>query len=160
MGRRRTGSLGRVASVPVTDPTEPFQPGGEPRGTGASRDAPSADVPAVDEQIDVPVEAVAGAADEVPLVLLVPEAPLEPEAPDPLHPLATLRRAPRYRAFVGTGVVLGVVVALLLTTVFPDDGRFSTASVLGYLAVILALVGGLLGAVVALAVEAAARPRG
>ena len=144
--------------MPVTDPTEPFQPGGEPRGTGASRDAPSADVPPVDEQVDVPAD-VPAEAGEAPTVLLVPEATLEPEAPDPLHPLATLRRAPRYRAFVGTGAALGVVLALLLTTYFPDDGRFSTASVLGYLAVILALVGGLLGAVAALVVEAAARRR-
>jgi len=69
---------------------------------------------------------------------------------------ATLRRAPRYRAFIGTGAVSGVVVALALVVLVPDGGRFSTASVVGYLGAALALVGGLLGGLVAVLAE---RPR-
>lgn len=68
----------------------------------------------------------------------------------------TLRRAPRYRAFVLTGVVVGVVLAAVLTLAFPDNGEFSARAVFGYVAVILALVFGTAGAVVAIFVE---RPR-
>jgi hypothetical protein len=68
----------------------------------------------------------------------------------------TLRRAPRYRAFIGTGAVAGAVLAVVLTALFPDDGRFSTGSVMAYLAISLALVGGLVGGAVAVVVE---RPR-
>lgn len=75
-----------------------------------------------------------------------------------MPPAATLRRAPRYRAFVLTGALVGIVLAILLTALFPDSGRFSTGSVMGYLAVALALIGGLLGAAVAVLIERPGRP--
>jgi hypothetical protein len=65
----------------------------------------------------------------------------------------SLRRAPRYRAFVGTGAVIGVVFAVLLTGLFPDGGRYSAVAVMGYLAAALALVGGLVGGAAAVLLE-------
>jgi len=132
----------------VTEPdlSEPVHPGGEPRGLGESLDAPAADVPTVDELTSA--TPAASTQPEVAVVQIVPD--------DAGPRRLALRRAPRYRAFIGTGAIIGVVLAVVLTALFPDDGRFSTASVMGYLAVSLALVGGLLGGAVAVLVE---RPR-
>lgn len=66
------------------------------------------------------------------------------------------RRAPRYGAFILTGAVLGVLVAAVLSVAFPNNGDFSARALFGYLAVILALILGLVGALVAIFVE---RPR-
>lgn len=64
-----------------------------------------------------------------------------------------VRRAPRYRVFVGTGVLVAVVAALVLALLAPPDARFSRFSVFGYLALLLGLVGALLGGVVAVLFE-------
>ena len=55
---------------------------------------------------------------------------------------------PRYAAFIATGAVVGLVAAVVLTFSRPEDGA-SYASVLGYLAFVLAAAGGLLGGTVA-----------
>jgi hypothetical protein len=68
----------------------------------------------------------------------------------------TLRRAPRYRAFVLTGVGLGVALAAVLTVVFPNNGDFSVGALFGYVAVVLALLLGVAGALLAVYLE---RPR-
>jgi hypothetical protein len=68
----------------------------------------------------------------------------------------SLRRAPRYRAFVITGVAVGVLIAAVLTVMFPDNGQFSARAIFGYVAVVLALIFGLAGALVAIFLE---RPR-
>ena len=57
-------------------------------------------------------------------------------------------REPRYAAFISLGVVLGVVAAAVLTFARPE-GSYSYGSVLGYLAVALGLVGGIVGGTVA-----------
>lgn len=93
---------------------------GEARGVGESWDTPSADVPAV-----MPGDA------------------------ETARQQVTLRRAPRYRAFIGTGAVVGAVLAVVLTGLFPGSGRFSTGAVMGYLGVSLALLGALFGGLVA-----------
>ncbi len=77
-------------------------------------------------------------------------------APDPAG--LRLRRAPKYRAFMLTGVVLGVLVALLVVALAPDSGDGNGRSVLGYLAVSLGAFGALLGGATALLVERR-RPR-
>jgi hypothetical protein len=81
-------------------------------------------------------------------------AATQPAAPEPRQ--VRLRRAPRYRAFVLTGVMAGVLVALVVSRLTADAPEFSSGSILGYLAVILGLIGGVLGAGVAILVE---RPR-
>lgn len=72
--------------------------------------------------------------------------------PDEPRRLA-VRRAPRYRVFVGTGVLLAVAAALVLALLTPPDARFSRFSVFGYLALSLGLVGALLGGLVAVLLE-------
>jgi hypothetical protein len=87
-----------------------------------------------------------------------PSEPVSPGRERRVQP-ATVRRAPRYRAFIGTGVVLGAVLGVVATMVFPDDGHFSTGAVAGYLSVTLGLLGGLLGGVAAVVAERR-QPRG
>jgi len=84
-----------------------------------------------------------------------PEAPAERPAQ-----VLRLRRAPRYRAFVLTGVLLGLLIAVVATLSFPVTGDYSLRTVLGYVAAVLALVGGLLGAAVAVLVERGHLTRG
>ena len=62
------------------------------------------------------------------------------------------RRSPRYVAFLGTGAVAGLVVALVLAlgpgAVVGDRGRL-----IAYLCALLAGLGALLGGVVAVVIE-------
>ena len=68
-----------------------------------------------------------------------------------------VRRAPRYRPFVLTGAVLGVAVGLVVSLVFGTSiERFSTPVLVGYLAAIGLLVGGVLGAGAAVLAERSA----
>lgn len=66
-----------------------------------------------------------------------------------------LRRAPRYRAFVLTGIVLGVIAAavIVFSGLFPLHEEDSVGTVFGYFAAVLSLVGGLMGAGAAILVE-------
>jgi hypothetical protein len=162
------------------DASEPFPEGGDPRGVGESLDAPSADVPAVD---DPPAEqAVGGGVPEAGYAVGTPGAGPVPLAdPDdaPAAQAATaataaqaataataatavgalppqpvvLRRAPRYRSFVLTGAAVGAILGIVLTALFPDRGEFSTAAVTGYVSVSLALVGALIGGGLAVLAE-------
>jgi hypothetical protein len=75
--------------------------------------------------------------------------------PDPTpQELATarqgrIRREPRYRVFVVTGVVLGLAAAVVLTATRPEQQQYSPLAVFGYLAVSLVILGGLLGGLLA-----------
>lgn len=69
----------------------------------------------------------------------------------------SLRRAPRYRAFVLTGILVGLLAAGLLYVLFPGGaGEFSARAVFGYVAAGLGLLGGVLGGLAAVLLE---RPR-
>jgi hypothetical protein len=68
-----------------------------------------------------------------------------------------IRRAPRYRAFVLVGAILGLVVGAVASIVLGGGpGTFSAVTLTGYVGVIGLLLGGLLGGAVAVLVE---RPR-
>ena len=82
--------------------------------------------------------------------------PLPAAAPVPEPRQVRMRRAPRYRAFVFTGVLAGLAVALVLSLVTADSAQLTNRSVLVYLVLILALVGGVIGGGLALLAE---RPR-
>ncbi len=88
-----------------------------------------------------------------------PGAATPPGQPD-LPPGAVrvhLRRAPRYRAFVLAGAILGLVAGAVTSIVLGGgDAPFSPTTVTGYVGAIGLLVGGLVGAAVAVLVE---RPR-
>ncbi len=83
----------------------------------------------------------------------------EPAAPDVPAPVQVrLRRAPRYRAFVLLGAVLGVIAGVVASLLLADPGyRFSLGTTTGYLAAIGLLLGGLLGGTVAVLVERSPR---
>jgi hypothetical protein len=87
-----------------------------------------------------------------PPVVREPTAGGEPR-PVPVR----IRRAPKYRSFVLAGAVIGVLAGVITTAVTGNaDARFSPTTVMGYLGAIGLLIGGLLGAAVAVLVE---RPR-
>jgi len=61
-----------------------------------------------------------------------------------------IRRSPRYARFAIIGTGIGVVTAFILTTVFPSTLSFTSFQVFGFLVLLIGVVGGALGAVVAL----------
>ncbi len=63
-----------------------------------------------------------------------------------------IRRAPRYRAFTLSGIVLGMIAGAVLAGTRPPSG-VSTSATMVYLVLGLALIGGLVGAGVALLLE-------
>jgi hypothetical protein len=62
---------------------------------------------------------------------------------------ARRRREPRYRVFIGTGVLVGLVAAGVVTLLVPAAQDYSRTALLGYLVVALGVSGGLLGGLVA-----------
>jgi len=96
---------------------------------------------------EVPVEPVAGPESES-------ESSPEPEVEPVADPVAVvLRRAPRYRPFVGSGMAVGAVVLLAAGLVAVRGAGFSTLMVPFDLVLVGILVGGLVGAGLALALE-------
>jgi hypothetical protein len=63
------------------------------------------------------------------------------------------RRSPKYPVFVGLGAFVGVLVAVGLTYSLPATREFGYRSVVGYMALTLGLVGGLVGGAVALVLD-------
>ena len=61
-----------------------------------------------------------------------------------------IRRSPRFLRFFILGIVLGVIVALILTFSFPNTSQFSTTQIFGFLVIICAALGGALGLIFAL----------
>jgi hypothetical protein len=87
----------------------------------------------------------------------VPENPIEPgeaagSAGTPVTGLTTVRRAPRYRAFFFTGVLLGLTAGGLAAALV---GATATGSVIVLSAVVGGLLGGWLGALLAVLLDRA-----
>lgn|SRR5690625_2310586 len=97
----------------------------------ATDDAHLADAEAADE------DDVAGASDAD----VVPES--DADVVLPVRP----RNAPRYGAFIGAGVVAGILLALILFFTLPSDGSSSSLTGLFYLTILVtpftAVLGGL-----------------
>ena len=75
-----------------------------------------------------------------------PDAP--PEEADRPVPVR-VRRAPKFARFIITGAALGVLLGFVVsavTSVTPADGQVGGKTVTGYLAMIGLLLGGVLGA--------------
>jgi hypothetical protein len=86
----------------------------------------------------------------------LPDGEEKPRLPAGAVPVR-IRRAPRYRAFVLVGAILGLVVGVVASIVLGGGpGAFSAVTLTGYVGVIGLLLGGLLGGAVAVLVE---RPR-
>jgi hypothetical protein len=74
------------------------------------------------------------------------------------EPSRQVHRSPRYGAFLLTGAVIGVVVAVISGAIGTGDGSMSAGRLIGYLAMVFGLLGALLGGAVAVVVEHFSRP--
>jgi hypothetical protein len=70
-----------------------------------------------------------------------------------------VRRSPRIGVFLTLGVLVGVVVAVLITLLTPADGQYPTSQVLGFTVLICAPAGAALGGLVAVALDGIASRR-
>lgn len=61
-----------------------------------------------------------------------------------------VRRSPKYLTFMVVGIILGLIVALILTVVFPNTSDFTLIQIFGYIAVFTGTIGGALGLIFAL----------
>ena len=64
-----------------------------------------------------------------------------------------VRRSPKYGAFITTGALLGLLLAVVAGGTGPVDPQTGRAKLIGYLGMALVLIGGLLGAGIAVALE-------
>ncbi|MCU1472097.1 energy-coupling factor ABC transporter permease [Amnibacterium sp.] len=78
---------------------------------------------------------------------------------DPDRRSVRVRRSPKVGVFLALGVLLGVVVAVLVALLTPEDGRYPTTQVLGFLVLLCAPVGAALGGLVAIVLDAIATRR-
>ena len=102
-----------------------------------------------DEALDVPPPAPA-AGDE-PAAEVEPETGPEPEGTGFVQ--VTRRRAPRYRAFVLTGIGVAALVSLVTALVSSPADGYSQRQLFGFLLVSLGVVGAIVGGLVAVLVE-------
>ena len=65
----------------------------------------------------------------------------------------TVRRAPRIPAFIGLGAVLGVLVTLILTSLFPVDPAVGFGALFAYFALYGVTAGVVLGALVGIILD-------
>lgn len=72
---------------------------------------------------------------------------------------ASVRRAPKYGAFIGLGAVVGLLVTVVATTAFPADPEVGMVATVGYMSVFGVSAGAALGAVAALIADRVGRRR-
>lgn len=65
----------------------------------------------------------------------------------------TVRRSPKFLAFMVAGIILGIVAALILTFSLPNESEFTLTQIFGFMLLITASIGGTLGLVFALIVD-------
>jgi H+/Cl- antiporter ClcA len=65
----------------------------------------------------------------------------------------SIRRAPKYLPFVLVGAVVGLIIALVVTSLYPADPTVGLAAILGYFGIIGFAIGALIGAIVALVLD-------
>lgn len=142
---RRVGENGTVTDAPNRpEPTdrEPF-----PQGEPTSAAGPEASVDRV--------EGADAAGPKVERMEVDPEQPGEHLETEVTSDAVSVRRAPRYPAFILAGVALGVLVALVLTFAFPENAEFDRGQVFGFLLLWAGAIGAAVGGVVALVVDRA-----
>lgn len=71
----------------------------------------------------------------------------------PTTDTVTVRRAPKIPAFLFVGAVLGTIVTLILTSLYPADPAVGFAALFGYFALYGVTGGVLLGAVIGITVD-------
>jgi ethanolamine transporter EutH len=65
----------------------------------------------------------------------------------------TPRRQPRFAAFLITGALLGILIGVALSVIGPEDPRYDGSAALGFLGLIFAGLGALLGGLIAVLLE-------
>ena len=65
----------------------------------------------------------------------------------------TVRRSPKFLAFMIAGVIVGIIVAMILTFALPNDSQFTLTQIFGFLLLFTGTIGGTLGLVFALIVD-------
>lgn len=70
-----------------------------------------------------------------------------------------VRRAPSVIAFLVTGLVIGLIVAVLSTVLGPGDQKYTPGAIFGMMAVIFGTAGAVLGALVGLIADRISRKR-
>lgn len=71
----------------------------------------------------------------------------------------TIRRAPRFSVFMVLGALVGLLAALILSSVFPADTSVGFAATFGYLALYGVPIGAVLGALTAILLDGRASRR-
>ncbi|WP_460444719.1 hypothetical protein [Angustibacter aerolatus] len=67
--------------------------------------------------------------------------------------LRRVHRAPKYQVFIAAGLIVGIVVAVVSGYTGAGDPTVGRGKLVGYLALLLGCLGGLLGGAVAVTVE-------
>jgi hypothetical protein len=88
-----------------------------------------------------------------------PHAAGEPVETVIAHETLTVRRSPRYMRFLALGAGVGIVAALVLTLIFPENEDYDRGQVFGFLLLFLGAIGLALGALVALILDRRAARR-
>jgi hypothetical protein len=144
---------------------EPTDPEPSPTGEPASAAAPEA---SPRQAQDGPVDRIdgvdegdgrTGAHPKVERMEVEPEQPAEHLETEMTSDAVTVRRAPRYPAFILAGVAVGVLVALVLTFAFPENADYDRGQVFGFLLLWAGAIGAAVGGVVALLVDRALEKR-
>jgi uncharacterized membrane protein HdeD (DUF308 family) len=65
----------------------------------------------------------------------------------------TVRRSPKFLTFMVTGIILGILAALILTFALPNESEFTLTQIFGFMLLITGTVGGTLGLIFALIVD-------
>lgn len=65
----------------------------------------------------------------------------------------TVRRSPKFLTFMVVGIIVGILVALILTFALPNDSQFTLTQIFGFLLLFTGTIGGTLGLVFALIVD-------
>jgi hypothetical protein len=64
-----------------------------------------------------------------------------------------VRRTPKFPAFLFTGGLAGLLIGLFLSVIGPVDVRYDNSAALGFLGLIFAGVGALVGGIIAVLLE-------
>jgi ABC-type Fe3+-siderophore transport system permease subunit len=108
-----------------------------------------------EQQPEFPATAPAETAAGAPAEAATGAPAAEPTVESSAETTVTVHRSPRYFSFMIVGAVLGAILALVLTVVFPENDQFEQSQVFGFLLLAGVVLGVALGSIVALILDRA-----